>query len=183
VIEDLWLHGGESAVRMRGRATTGMPEFISAITSRLLVGRIEPDDDGGLPGYLFRTIDRVQVISGAVVIAKKGAAAEMPLWDRVIPVIEASNQPESWYHLSSYIMQKRGPLDIAVAAMRNAVARDPNNPGYRMRLADCLDRTGFLEEAISHAEAAVRLAGDGGAAGPYPKFLDALIRKSQRDRA
>ena len=60
-------------------------EFIGALVSRLMVRRIEAEDDGGLPGYLFRTIDRIQVIAGAVVIAKKRPPAVAPLWESVIP--------------------------------------------------------------------------------------------------
>jgi hypothetical protein len=144
-----------------------------------MVRRIEADDDGGLPGYLFRTIDRIQVISGAVVIVKKQTPATAPLWESAYPLIERSGHSINWYHLSTYILQSRGPLDIAVAVMRKAVAQEPGNPTYRMRLADCLDRDGSLELAIAEAEEAVRLAGSGGAATPYRNFLEPLLRKRQ----
>jgi tetratricopeptide (TPR) repeat protein len=179
VIEDLWLHAGNTAAQTRGRAAVTVPEFIGALAGRLMVRRIEAADDGGLPGYLFRTIDRVQLISGAVVISKKQAPSPVPLWEKAYPVIEKSGHPINWYYLSTHILHNRGPLDIAVAVMRKAVAQDPGNPTYRLRLADCLERSGSLGEAISVAEEAIKLAGDEGAASPYRDFLASLLRKRQ----
>jgi hypothetical protein len=177
VIEDLWLHAGDSASHMRGRATVAVPEFVNSLTRRLMVGRIEPEDDGELPGYLFRTIDGIQVISGAVVIRKKDRPATTPLWESAYSLIEKSGHSDNWYHLSSYIMHKRGPIEVAVSVMRKAVAQDPENASYRMRLADCLDRCGSLDESILEAEEAVKLAGSEGAAVPYRNFLESLVRK------
>jgi hypothetical protein len=179
VIEDLWLHAGNTAAGMRGRAAVAVPEFIAALAGRLMVRRIEPDDDGGLPGYMFRAIDRIQVIGGAVVIAKKQAPTTAPLWESAYSVIEKSGHPINWYYLSSYILHNHGPLDVAVAVMRKAVAQDSGNPVYRMRLADCLDRSGHLHGAIAEAEEAIRLAGSADSAASYRKFLDPLLRKRQ----
>ena len=143
-----------------------------------MVRRIEDQDNGGFPGYLFRTIDRIEVIAGAVVMAKKPTPPTTPLWTRTYSAIEKSGHPINWYYLSSYILQNRGPLDVAVAIMRKAVEEDPDSPVYRMRLADCLDRSGCFEEAVSEAKEAVRLAGDtGAAAAHYRDFLESLLKR------
>jgi hypothetical protein len=176
VIEDLYLHFGDAARNYRGTAATSIPDTIALLMSQLMCGRVSGEEGSGFAAYLSRTIDRVEIISKAAVIGKKEPPPPVDL-EAMFRLVEHSPDSDNWHHLSTWIMHGNGPLERAVDATRRAVAANPRHPGYRSRLADLLHRTGKLEEAISEAEEAVRLANPP-AEDPIRGFLESLRAKA-----
>ena len=46
------------------------------------------------------------------------------------------------------VLQRTGQIDDAVQILRNAIAKEPNNPLYELTLADLLSKLGRNDEAI-----------------------------------
>jgi hypothetical protein len=174
VIEDLYLHFGDTARNYRGAAPVSVPDTVTGLIDRLMSGGIGADDNAVFTGYLGRTIDRVEIVRHAAVIGKK-KPQPAPDLETMFRLVERSPAPDNWHHLSTWIMSGNGPLERAVEAIRRAVAANPRNAAYRSRLAGLLHRTGKLDEALAEAEEAVRLAnpppGD-----PARSFLEELRR-------
>ena len=174
VIEDLYLHFGNAARDYRGTAATTVPDTIAGLVNRLLSGSIDPEEDSGFAGYLAHTVDRLEIIRHAFAIGKK-ELQPAPDLEAMFTLVDQSPDPDSWHHLSTWIMSGNGPLERAADAIRRAVAANPKNAAYRSRLAGLLHRTGKIDEAIAEAEEAVRLA-DPPPGDPARAFLEELRR-------
>ena len=155
VIEDLYLHFGDSAKTYRGNAVNSVPEMISNLSVRLMSGR-SGAEESGFEAYLSRTVDRIEIVGRSVVIGKKEPERTID-WQAMFKLVEESGSHENWHHLSTLVMSRQGPRERGVEASRRAVAADPKNHAYRIRLASLLHQAGDLEGAIGEAEEALRL--------------------------
>ena len=85
--------------------------------------------------------------------------------------------------LSSFAMieYQNQRFEKAIKRMRQAISLVDNNAGYHMNLATVLDKSGELEEAVTHYGRAIALAPD--YPDPYYNLGDLYLREGRPDKA
>jgi hypothetical protein len=174
VIEDLYLHFGETEQTYRGTATVAVPDIVKSYATRLMAARTDPAEAAGFSGYASRMIDHMEIFKRGVAF-HKGGPKTTPDWKSLFSLVNQSPDPDSWHHLSTLIMWENGPLSLALDATRRGVALNPNHPAYRCRLAHLLQLNGQLDDAIAEAQVAVKLTNSSPQSAEW-KLLESLRR-------
>jgi hypothetical protein len=156
VIEDLGFHAGVTAAAMRGSAEAAPQNHVAEIVQHLLNVHISANSLTGIGRKLCHQVDRVEVITGAVLIWKKETRApNFDLWEKLV---EHSASAANWNLFTGYVLRQGESKDRAIAAVNRAIGLQPTEAVYRERLSQIHERFGDLRSAVDAQMEAVRLA-------------------------
>ena len=172
VIEDLFVHVGESAEKNRGGARVPLVDYLSDICQRIMVGR----NPGGKFGHaIYDWVDSIQFVQRAAIICKRSQLPDpVSRINRAKEIYSEANDAFKWDRLSELLLVGGQFLDEAEAASRRAIARAPNLAAYHHRLSEALRRQGKRAEAILAAQRALDLAQASPKKAEYEGYLAKL---------
>jgi tetratricopeptide (TPR) repeat protein len=179
VMEDLYLHYGESA-KTFSRDTPVLPlEYIVALIQNMASNSVEPANNYGLQKYLFEQVDRIEIIRNAVIIGKKNEENKERIYADWWRLVEQTNLAFNWNLLSQKLLKNSESHELAAQALRRCIELEPDNLLHHYYLADVLDKMGDIQSAILEARRAVELSKNEGNRAAAQKRLDSLAAKAR----
>jgi hypothetical protein len=154
IIEDLYLHHGQSA-RQYHRLGAPAPSERFSIVARRLAGRYADPECDVWDNYLASAIDRIEFMSRAVAVHKRCPTNPEQHLAYLWRSAEKANHAANWYHLSMILVNNL-QFDQAEAAARRAVTMAPKVDGYWLRLADMQARAGHQAACVETLRASVQ---------------------------
>ncbi len=158
VMEDLYVHYGELG-KVFARDSPILPsKYILGLADRMLENKPEPSAAAGFDGYVFQSVDRLEIIRNGVIVKKKEAYDRDGQHEKWISLVRKSDIKDNWIMLHQQLFAQEGSLDLAREALTRCIELDPNNLHHHYFLADVLDRLGDISGAVAEARRAVELS-------------------------
>jgi tetratricopeptide (TPR) repeat protein len=155
VIEDVHLHYGDHARQWHKTGGTTPSAYFAGISEMLSSNHIGSGCDT-MTRYLAGCLDTIEFVRGAIIARKKpeqDAEKQLVYWR---DMAERSGKSYNWSELSRVLLQSCN-LEAAEAAIRRALAMEPDSPRYLSRLAHTLVRRGDKARAIETMRHVVQL--------------------------
>jgi tetratricopeptide (TPR) repeat protein len=153
-------HFGAIAERQSMLAPTPLPQYVHRMTEWLMGAQLSSAEERGFPRWLYKAIDRMELIHAAVAIWKRApprAIRDSEL-DQLEELVARARPGNGWLHVARLLLVQ-GHVDRAERASRHAIEVQPNRWETHTRLADVLQHKGDVDGAIAALEAAIALGG------------------------
>ncbi len=158
VMEDLYLHYGESG-NVFARDSPILPsKYMLGLADRMLENRTDPSAAAGFDGYVFQSVDRLEIVRNGLIIKKREDYEKDKRHDKWMSLVRKSDIKDNWIMLHQQLFAEEGSPRLAREALTRCMDLDPNNLHYHYFLADVLERLGDMPGAIAEARRAVELS-------------------------
>jgi hypothetical protein len=149
IVEDANMHFGAGAQHNLGYAKVPLKDYFFSMMANIAGTEIAPENDHGIGAYLYKHVEFLGVVKGAIVIRKKPTPlATAEAISKAEIIARESGADRHWAGVAA-LMVRAGMLDRAEAILRNVIANSGPKPEFTFSLADVLERQNRLDDAIA----------------------------------